>query len=204
LLHLEARFSYEKRMEKVITVFPKTFRILGSDREAIVRAFVEAYPPFDVSGLDNARQFYDCLCSRWRSVSPDPPYVRDVAACEFAYAQIRAGAEHPRVERSKARPPPQNSIRRQLGVVLLRCAHDIRPVFEDDSAGATPVNRDVRLVIGVPPGGNQPQVFEVLAAIFDLLAALDDWTDPATLGTAPEVEQLIGELAQHGLLEVCR
>jgi hypothetical protein len=46
-------------------------------------------------------------------------------------------------------------------------------------------------------------VFEVLAVVFDMLAALDDWTDPAMLEAAPETKQLIGELAEHGLLEVC-
>jgi hypothetical protein len=47
-------------------------------------------------------------------------------------------------------------------------------------------------------------VYEILAVVFDLLAALDDWTDPATFGAAPELEQLIGELAEHGLVEVPR
>jgi hypothetical protein len=62
----------------------------------------------------------------------------------------------------------------------------------------------VPLVIGIPPGGDRPQVFEVPAVAFDLLAALDDWTDPAAFGAAPELQQLIGELAEHGLLEVRR
>jgi hypothetical protein len=203
LLRLEARFSYEKRLAKVITVFPKTFEILGVGRDAIVRAFVAACPPIDVSRLDNARQFYDCLCMRWRCAPPDPPYVRDVAACELACAQIRVGAEDPRVKRSTGRSPPRNSIRRQAGVVLLRCAYDIRAIFEGDSAGAAPAKRDVPLVIGIPPGGDQPRVFEVPAVAFDLLAGLDDWTDAATFGAAP-LKQLIGELAEHGLLEVSR
>src|SRR2546422_154417 len=29
LLHLEARFSHEKRMEKIVAVFPKTFEVLS-------------------------------------------------------------------------------------------------------------------------------------------------------------------------------
>src|ERR1700722_683741 len=62
MLHLEARFSQEKRMEKIIAVFPKTFRLLGADRVAIVRKFVEAWPPTDITRIENARQFYDFLC----------------------------------------------------------------------------------------------------------------------------------------------
>jgi hypothetical protein len=38
--------------------------------------------------------------------------------------------------------------------------------------------------------------------IFDLLAALDDWTDPAELGATAELKEVIHELAEHGLLEV--
>jgi hypothetical protein len=204
LLCLEARFSYEKRLAKVITVFPKTFEILGGGRDAIVRAFVAACPPIEVSRLDNARQFYDCLCTRWRCVPPNPPYLRDVAACELACAQIRVGAEDRIVEQAHGRHPTQNSIRRHPGFILVRCAYDIRAIFEGDSAGAAPTKRDVPLVIGSLPGGDQPQVFEVRAVAFDLLAALDDWTDPATFGAPPELKQLIGELAEHGLLEVRR
>jgi hypothetical protein len=71
LLCLEARFSHEKRMAKIVTVFPKTFRLLGADRaaivrEAIVREFVAACPPTDITRIENARQFHDFLCARWR------------------------------------------------------------------------------------------------------------------------------------------
>src|SRR5262249_1642046 len=44
--------------------------------------------------------------------------------------------------------------------------------------GAMPVKRDVPLVVSLPPGADGPQVFEVAPAIFDLLAALNDWTEP--------------------------
>jgi hypothetical protein len=204
LLRLEARFSYEKRMDKIARVFPKTFKLLGGDRDAIVRAFVEAWPPVEMSRLENGCEFYDFLCGRWRSVPPDPPYLRDVAACELACLRVRVGAEERLVEQAQGRPPPRNGVRRHPGFILLRCAHDIRPIFEGDSAGAAPAKRDVPLVVGSPPSGDQPRVFEVLAAAFDLLAALDDWTDPATFGAAPELKQLIAELAEHGLVEVHR
>jgi hypothetical protein len=204
LLRLEARFSHEKRMDKIVTVFPKTFELLAGDRDAVVRAFVEACPPIDVSRLDDARQFYGCLCTRWRSVPPDPPYLRDVAACEFACLRIRVGAEDRRPEPANGRPPPRDGIRRYPGFILLRCCYDIRPIFEGDSGGAAPTKRDVPLVVGMPPGADHPRVFEVLDVVFDLLAALDDWTDPAALGTAQELKPLIGELAEHALLEVRR
>jgi len=202
LLRLEARFSYEKRMEKIVTVFPKTFELLAGDRDAVVRAFVEACPPIAISLFDDARQFYGCLCARWRSVPPAPPYLRDVAACEFACLRIRVGAEDGRPEPANGRPPQRDGIRRYPGFILLRCCYDIRPIFEGDPGGAAPTKRDVPLVLGIPPGGDRPHVFEVLDVVFDLLAALDDWTDPATIGTTPELKQVIGELADHGLVEV--
>jgi len=202
VLRLEARFSNEKRMRKIVTALPETFKLLGGDRDAIVRAFVAACPPVEMSRLENGCQFYDFLCGRWRSVPSDPPYLRDVAACELACLRVRVGAEERGGEPAKSWPAPRDSVRRQPGVVLLRCAYDISAIFEGDLAGAAPTKRDVPLVVGMPPGADHPQVFEILAVAFDLLAALDDWTDPATFGTAPELKQLIGELAEHRLLEV--
>ena len=35
LLHLEARFSHEKRMEKIAAVFPLTFELLGECADTI-------------------------------------------------------------------------------------------------------------------------------------------------------------------------
>jgi len=35
-----------------------------------------------------------------------------------------------------------------------------------------------------------------------LLAALNDWTDPTKLSATPELNEVIQELADHGLLEV--
>jgi hypothetical protein len=80
LLRLEACFSHEKRMEKIIAVFSRTFQLLGADHAVIVREFVDVCPPVDISRLENARQFYNFLCTRWRHEPPQPPYLGDVAA----------------------------------------------------------------------------------------------------------------------------
>ena len=37
LLHVEARFSHEKRMEKIAAVFPKTFALLGRTARQFAR-----------------------------------------------------------------------------------------------------------------------------------------------------------------------
>jgi hypothetical protein len=204
MLHLEARFSHEKRMEKIIAVFPETFRLLGADREAIVREFVEARPPTDITRIENARQFYDFLCARWRRRPSEPPYVRDVAACEFACAEVRVGAKVRESGPAWGEHAPQGAIRRHPDVVLLRCANDIRPIFEAGSGEAAPIERDTPLAIAMAPDAAHPKVFEVLPLVYNVLAAIDDWTDRSTLGATPEVDELLRDLAEHGLIEVHR
>jgi hypothetical protein len=201
LLRLEARFSHEKRMEKISAVFVRTFELLGPDRAAIVREFTAACPPIDISRLENARQFYDFLCARWRRQPLKPPHLRDVAACEFACARARAGANDREMESVHGRHFRQGDFRRHPGVVLQRCAYDIQPIFEGASAAA-PVQRDTPLAIAMPPDAEHPKVFELLPVAFDLLATLDGWTGRAALGATPELDELIGELANCGLVEV--
>jgi hypothetical protein len=204
LLRLEACFSHEKRMSKIGSVFPRTLQLLGTDQAAIVREFVEACPPADISRLENARQLYDFLCARWDREPPQPPYLRDVAACEFSCAKLRVGAEAEESQSAGREQAPRNSIRRHPGVVLLRCTYDVRAIFEDGAEDAVPVKRDTPVAVVLPTGAEHPRVFEVLPLVFDVLTALDDWTDRSSLGAAPELEALIHDLAEHGLVEVRR
>lgn len=203
LLRLEARFSYDKRMEKIVAVFPRTLRILDSDRDRVVRDFVTACPPTDLSRLVNARQFYDFLSTRWRAVPPEPRYLCDVAACEFARVRVRVDTWEDQSEsRKDERSPPSGSIRRRTGVILLRCAYDVRPVFEHDEDHPTPAKRRTLIAVAMPPGAADPCVLELFPAVFDLLSALDEWTDPTALGAAPQLDDLIHDLLQHGLIEL--
>jgi hypothetical protein len=201
LLRLEACFSHEKRMEKIIAVFPKTYRLLGTERAAIVREFVKAWPPIDITRIENARQFYDFLASRWRLEPPEPPYLEDVAACEFACARVRVSIRAPEDEPTSGRQPRRDGIRRHPDMVLVRCAYNIRPIVEDDAEEVAVIKRDTQLAIAIPPGAEHPRIFEVTPPVFDVLEALDDWTDRSELGTAPEVDELICELVQFGLVE---
>jgi hypothetical protein len=208
LLRLEARFSYEKRMEKIVAVFPNTFELLGADQAAIVREFVRTCPPVDIGHLINARQFHDFLSARWRRRRPKPPHLPDVATCELACATVGAAIEADVPDTTNGgKRVPKGAIRRRRGVVLLRCRHDVRPIFEGGSARAVAEKRDTPLAVAMPPGAaGRPQVFELPAAIFDLIAALDDWSDPTALrvtpGLAERVVDLLDELARHGLIEV--
>jgi hypothetical protein len=91
LLRLEAQFSHQKRMEKIKSVFPLTFRLLERDRDIFVQEFARAFPPAGVGRIENGQQFYDFLRARWQQAPPVPPYLDDVAACEFAIARVRSG-----------------------------------------------------------------------------------------------------------------
>src|SRR5436190_12033867 len=128
LLRLEARFSHEKRMEKIAAVFPRTFELLGAGREQLIREFVEAYPPVDISRLKNARAFHAFLFRRWHDEPPTPPYLPDVAACELACARVHGAQES--VPQTDSGAPTAGCIRRHPNVLLLRTGYDVRPMFE--------------------------------------------------------------------------
>lgn len=196
-LRLEARFSHEKRMEKIAAVFPRTFDLLGAERGAIVRGFVEACPPLDIGRMENARQFNDFLTARWRVQRPTPPYLPDVAACELACAQARIESDgEPEIDASPAGPAAPR-FRRKPGVVLVRASFDIRMLFEGARDDAAVIKRDTPLAIASRDGA--PQIFELAPEVFDLLAALDGW---AAVDSLPETDGLIAELVDAGLLEL--
>jgi len=190
-------------MEKIRAVLPRTFELLGSSEAAVVRAFVEACPPTSLSRLENARQFRGFLASRWRREAPDPPYICDVAACEMACAEVDAdpqGWKSDHITSAERR----SGIRRSQNILLLRCAYDVRPIFETGPRIAAPVERDTPLVVASPPDADGPQVFEVVPAIFDLLSGLDDWSDPRELGADRELGPLLADLTASGFIEARR
>jgi hypothetical protein len=202
LLRLEAGFSHEKRIAKIAAVFPKTLAILGGKREAILRAFVEACPPSDISRIANARQFRDFLVVQWQRKRAEPAYLVDIAACELACAEVRGRVEDA-LPGTNSRIP-RRWIRRHPGIALLRCSFDVRPIFEDNVPTSEPIERDTAIAVAIPPDGGQPRMFELLPVVFELLLALDDWSDPAPLRAAPDLKGLIAELAENGLIEVRR
>src|SRR5258706_479997 len=173
-------------------------------------------PATTLSRLENACQFHRYLVSCWTRQAPDPPYIGDVAALEIAWAKVDADPEHHSSDRAtRADRAPGSGVRRCPHVILLRCAYDIRPIFEAPlptlprmrgrvGEGAAPVKRDAPLVVALPPGSDGPQVFEVAPAIFDLLAALNDWTDPEGLDVEPDFAKLVADLVARGLVEVSR
>jgi hypothetical protein len=199
LLRLEARFSFDKRMEKITAAFRRTFRLLGNEQDDLVRKFADACPPADITRIANVRQFHAFLAARWRRKRPKIAYLPDVADCELACAEVRARIDA-QADATVIRPlRPHRRVRRHPGAVLLRCRFDIRTIFEDDGP-ADPARRDTRIVVNMPRDADNPRVFELEPAVFDLLSALDDWVDVAKLGQ--ELAPLVRDLAEHALIEV--
>jgi hypothetical protein len=203
LLRLEALLSYRKRIEKITAVLPRTFELLGSEKIPILAEFVDACPPADVNHLANARQFHDFLVRRWQRTPGPPRHLPDVAACELACATVRIGiAARDGNAEGPSKDGPRFGIRRHPDVILLRCAYDVRPIFEESSIKGAPDERDTPIAVSMSGAARHPRVCEVTRAVFDLLIALDDWVDPAAFGTSPDADALVRELADHGLLQV--
>lgn len=198
LLYLEARFSHEKRMEKIEWVLTTTFDLLGSNRASIIRDFVEVCPSVSISWLENARQFHDFLSGRWQCEAPEPPYLPDVASYELAYATVRAGQNH----EAAALDAPAGAVRRHPNAVLLRCAYDIRPILEGGAADPGLEQRETLIAVAMLPGTDEPLVSQLSSDLFAFLEMLDQFADPAVFEDAPGLDTLIVDLAARGLLEV--
>jgi hypothetical protein len=199
-LHLEARFSFDKRLAKISSVFPRTFAIFAGDWTPIVREFADAHPPVDSGRIKNAEQFFDFLSERLEHAQLEPPWLHDVAACELACAQARANETMAAsMVTDKVLP---GAVRCRSGVVLLSCTHDVRPVFEDRTGSAAPVTqRQTLLTVFIPPDVARVQICEVGNEVFDLLGACRQWTEPGALGLACGADELVSELGALGLLE---
>ena len=201
LLHLEARFSHDKRMAKIEAVFPRTFEIVGAGRERIIHEFVASCRPTSISRLSHAQQFFEFLSARWKHVPPDPPYLSDTAACEFACERVLSGADI-RGERTTDQPTGGSPgwVRRRREIVLICSAYDIRTILEHgDREYMQP--RATRVAVAIAPGGHRPQVLELAPAVFALLQALEEWADPSLFCSRPNGIDFISDLTAHGLLE---
>jgi hypothetical protein len=134
----------------------------------------------------------------------------DVAACELACVEVRneealgpALVRDNGVARSSAICGP--AIRRHPAMRLLRCTYDVRPLFEArgvDEAPEAPLERDTPLAIVLTPNAEHLQVLELQPLIFELLAAIEDWTDLAEFGSPFALGSLVHDFAARGLIEV--
>jgi hypothetical protein len=193
LLYLEAKYSHQKRMEKIEAVLPRTFVLLDAKREAMVRAFTETIPPDSISRLDNARQFHQFLRARQEEQAVGPAWLADVAAFEIAWAEAQGRKGGPR---TKSGIP--GSLRRHPAAVLLRSVYDIAPVLQERADEAAP--HESFLAIALADGKTTPELYVLSRELFELIELLDDFTDE--FAEIPDV--VIADLAASGLIEVDR
>lgn len=204
LLHLEAKYSHQKRMGKIEAVLRRTLDLLGTSRDAIVCAFIEACPPASIGGLDNSRQFHAFLIARWREQPPEPPYLPDIAAFEIAHAAVQG--DHAARAKDGAK---FGAIRRHPAVGLLRCAYDITPMLEGTftSGSASPptaARRETYLALAMLEGTESPVVHALSRELFTLIELLNDFADPEIFKDFPEGGLVFESLAKDGLIEVSR
>ena len=203
VLRLQARFICNKRIEKVIAVFPRTLQIIGAGRRSILREFVEASRSTNKSTLANAREFHEFLCRRWQRSRAKPAYLRDVVACELAMAEARDVAEdHGGPAEDSNRAGPRPGIRRRRNVVTLRCAYDVRTIFDARSRDVVPPRRAISLVVTAPADFREVKVVEATSCIVEALSRLADWADPSALDAFGDREKLVAELAANEFIEM--
>lgn len=199
-LRLEAMFSFEKRFTKIESVFPKTLGLLVQDREAIYRGFVATYPPVSIGRFDNARQFFEYLSARWAHDLPEPAYLPDVVAYEFAMARLHT---HP-AGTGPHWDGPRPAMRLHPRTELLQCEHDIRPLFEAGEERAEAVPGGVFLAIAMPDGAGGPAVFQIVPEVYRLLERLTGWLPLSEIAGAERsaLMDVADALSETGLIEV--
>jgi hypothetical protein len=202
VLRLQARFACNKRIEKIIAVFPRTLEILGADQRLILREFVAASRPTNKSTLANAREFHEFFSARWRCEPSKSAYLPDVAACELAMAEVRNVEDYERPSKKGKSDEPKRSIRRRRSVFPLRCAHDIRSIFDAGPGEFVPPKRDTSLVVTLSAGFRDLRIVEVAPVVVDALMLLDDWANPSTLDAFGDRKNLVSHLAAQEHIEV--
>jgi hypothetical protein len=203
LVHLEARLSHEKRMQRIGAALPRTFALLGNAGADVSGDFAEACPPTASNGLEDAKCFGQFLAAR-RDHEGHQPYWCDVAGCELAglsACAIAQAQEKSLVDQTADGPQLNRRFRRRRGVVLLRCAYDVRPCFEGAPGDFIPAKRDLALAITASRSTAEPRAMELHPFVFDLLVGCDDWTDLSALDRAPIDEEVVRELMTHRLIE---
>ena len=110
--------------------------------------------------------------------------------------------DHEEPAKRGKREAPKRAIRRRGRVVPLRCAYDIRSIFDAGGGMVVPPKRDTAFVVALPAGVRDVRVVEVAPVVVDALTLLDNWTDPSMLDDFGDLDDLVGHLTAHGFIEV--
>jgi hypothetical protein len=204
-LRLVGTVALAKRIGKIEAVLPKTVSYLRTENTTSFHEFASEHPPSSSRRYDNAQQFYRYLRDRWTTHPPVPPFLRDLAACEWMLAQVRhEGSSELFVSRCERHFPDENiwEIRRAKAVKRLECNYDVRSLLEPAPESVRVPERQVFLVFTPDSSPIGARVFEVAREVYELLESLDDWCSIHDLGLESETRSVIHSLIARGILEV--
>lgn len=212
-LRLEAEFSYSKRAKKLRQTFERTANLLGRRFPEVVRDFAAACPPRSYERYPDAKRFFDHFLERWARRPPTPAWAADVAAVELALARARTFRPEDMEREAAAERPdrsPRPLRRTHPCAVLVRCAHDVRPLFESARSREKVRPRPLRLAVLASRGRRRPAVMELPPEAFALLEEAAEWPpEPAAAGdgetpgrgAAPEETAALDADARNALAE---
>ena len=199
-LRLEAEFSYNKRIRRIRQTFERTAALLGHGFPAIAREFATSHPPETYERHPDARRFFDHFTEHWAGKPPAPAWAADTAAVELALSRARtlrpAAMETAAMAACPTRPSSR-CYRTHPCAILVRCRHDVRPLFEPGRSGGPVTQRQVCLAVLALRGRRRPAVMELAPEAFALLELSTEWSQPG-----PDRESLVRRLAAQGLVLV--
>lgn len=201
-LRLEAEFSYHKRVKKLRQTFERTANLLGRRFSAVVQDFAAACPPRSYERYPDAKRFFDHFLERWARRPPTPAWAADVAAVELALSRARTFRPADMEREAMAQRPsrsPHPWRRTHPCAVLVRCGHDVRPLFESARSGEAIRPRPLHLAVLASRGRRRPAVMELAPEAFALLEEAAEWsrTEPAARGTG-ETPEARADAASEG------
>ena len=199
-LRLEAEFSYNKRIRRIRQTFERTAALLGNGFPAIAREFAASHPPETYERHPDAQRFFDYFMERWAGKPPMPAWAADTAAVELALSRARTLRPAAMETAAMAACPTQPSTpcyRTHPCAVLVRCEHDVRPLFEPARSGQPVTQRRVCLAVLASRGQRRAAVVELAPEAFALLELSTEWSQEADRSV------LVKRLAAQGLVLVC-
>jgi hypothetical protein len=209
-LRLEAEMSFDKRLAKIKKVFEQTFSFLGPQRNRIFREFVTVCWPTTYRVYDDGLCFYEFLQNYWRSETPNPPFIADLAKLELALARTRVfrAADNDAAPRPAALHSQRPLARLSASAAILQMSYDLRPIFEGRGAPLV-VPREHQILVTLTKDGQGPYVTEVSQAMATVLDSMRDWKPLQqaldNIGRhRRELRQAVRKFAQTGVLDVIR
>jgi hypothetical protein len=207
ILELLAMLALGKRIDKIFKILPRTSAYLNTDLKELACAFAARHPPLSADSYFNACQFYAFLRRMWLVRTPDPPFLPDLTYCELAMIGVERKARATRIARLAAGPSGLGtfSIRRHPAVHMRQCQYNIQPLLDGSQReGLTIEQRSVCLILSRPLYAMSPKVFQVDAALFDVVRTLGGWILQALEDFVPNRQTLsfYRKLEELGFIEV--